>query len=717
MRALAGLLSSWTVIWVVGFSPLCGQRVSDDRWHRIEDIQGRVVEAEVLQMDESGIEIRRRVDRRVFFIPWDQVDPATKERLLPKETEDLAVAAKPHPRILPNLVYNFSFEHEDWFEPQYPLGWMKRDYLRRDFGTAAEGGFSLRADGPAEGYTFQDVELIPGEAYRATLQWVGESGVGQGVRISVGSHRGPWSGGAVEWTRYETEFIAGEDSTTVRVEFDLGEEGRFWVDSVSIEPVDGEVPQLEEPLIETAAGDHKGAVSVEIANPNSIGTIRYTLDGSDPHHYSTPYTQPFLLLGPAEVRTAVFAGGYQTSSVVSASFRILPKIGDEGVAFSPVGWGQPVDEWWSEHIRNPESPNFLDRPVGSPEPVLDVSQFRDKFPDSETAGIAEAIDSLPESGGTLWFPKSGSPYVVDRPPEILRNYYEITAAIPVFRRSNLHFRSDGATIRVTHSESEGAGHPGLFAFCSMEFADSKGFQNPVRNFYFQGLTFDGGGNGAVTALMFRHCMDILIEDCEFVNFFNPTDRYHPGLIVATSMTDNIWIRRSEFTDGKYGLYWDGVHNGGVVESVFGPNLAKSGVLLLTNNDMVHYSAGQRSCQYVVLSNNRFVGGGSDCVTSTAANVLLEQNVVEGTFRRFLNQTGRGRSNMRPFVRYNGGGFRVFDNEVDGAGTLARFQGDCAQFTRLSEFRMDNIIAGNRATRLRSILELSPRDPSRPHRKD
>jgi hypothetical protein len=552
---------------------------------------------------------------------------------------------------------------------------------------------------------FQDLRLEPKVRYR--LQGWFRGGVpDKGLRFRVGSAFSSWSGHSQDWQRLELRFKAGPDETFLRVEFDLPDGAQVDLDQVSLEPLSGKVPPAPKPVIQTEPGTYAGPIHIRMENSMPDSTLRYTLDGSDPHEFSTPYQQPFFLHGPAEVRAAVFRASHARSEIASAHYGIESKFG-EGVPFTPVGWGQPVNEWWATHPYNPRSPQAFNGPVRSPEPRIDVSKVRAAHPGSQTGGIEEALALLPENGGTLWFPKSGSPYVVDQQPTVIKNYYLLDASIHILRRSNIHFLSDGATIEVTHEKSEGAGHPGIFSFCSMEYADSGGFQNPVRNFYFKGLTFDGGGKGAVSAFLFRHCGDILFEDCRFVNFTDPTDRYHPGLINATSMTDNIWLRRCFLDSAKFGVYWDGVHNGGFVDCDFGPGLVKSAILLLTNNDMVHYSAVQRSCQYIVVADSRFNQTGNEVLTATAANVLLENNDVDGTYRYFVNQTGRGHSNMRPFVRYNGNGFYVVNNEIERVHILGSFKHDCAQLTRHGQFPMESVFRDNRVERADRLLELVP----------
>lgn len=684
---------------------LSGALSASEDWISIRDRAGRSIEASVLEQDEARVKILRKRDRTIFEIRLDELSPETQAHLA-KRKDRKPEAARPIPRELPNLLYNPAFAAVDWFREDASLHWMNRDFLERKPMEGAHGGYVLRAEGPAEGYTFQDLQLVPGTAYRVVCRFRGEV-EDRGLRMSVGARHSDWAEGGEAWTEHAFTFVAEEGDAPLRLEFALGPGELLSVDRVSVAPVDGGVPKAPAPVLKTPTGSRPGPIHVGFENPLPGATIRYTVDGSDPHEFSTPYTVPFVLHGPAEVRAAVFRGSHERSDLAGGVFEPAPQL-EGGVPFHPVGWGEPVETWWERHPYNPAAPGTFDGPVASPEPRIDVAEVRAAHPESTTAGIEEALALLPKRGGTLWFPKSGSPYTVTKASEVVKNYYLLDAPIHILRRSNIHFLSDGATIEVTHGKSEGAGHPGIFAFCSMEYADNGEFQNPIRNFYFKGLTFDGTGDGAVSAFLFRHCADILFEDCTFTGFKNPTDRYHPGLVNATSMTDNIWMRRCRLDDAKFGVYWDGVHNGGFVDCEFGPGLVKAAVLLLTNNDMVHYSAVQRSCQYIVLSGSRFESAGESVLASTAANVLVEGNAMSGKYRRIVQQTGRGRSNMRPFVRYNGGGFQVLNNRIEDADTFAVFQRDCAQFTRHEQFTMDNRLSGNRVGRAGRLLVLRPR---------
>ena len=215
--------------------------------------------------------------------------------------------------------------------------------------------------------------------------------------------------------------------------------------------------------------------------------------------------------------------------------------------------------------------------------------------------------------------------------------------------------------------------------------------------------FDGGGL-APGALVFRHAAEVLVDDCTF-RHFAADSQGHPGAISAASCADDIWVRRCRFEQGKYAIYWDGVHGGGLLDCRFGPKL-RGCVLMLTNNDMAFLSASQRTCQYVVIQGCTFQGPGYAPVQMTAANVLIQGNTATGQFRDFLGQTGRGKSNVKPRLRYDGCGVQVLDNRAEHVETFVGLRGDVCRNTALPP-AAGTLIRGNRVGRAAAILSLDP----------
>lgn len=85
---------------------------------------------------------------------------------------------------------------------------------------------------------------------------------------------------------------------------------REWIDSMAGPPV---VPP---PSIEPAGGTFDKPVEVRLTDAQPGADIRYTLDGSAPGPSDRRYDKPFLLSGPAVVRTRAFKDGF-TRSITS----------------------------------------------------------------------------------------------------------------------------------------------------------------------------------------------------------------------------------------------------------------------------------------------------------------------------------------------------------------------------------------------------------------
>lgn len=612
-----------------------------------------------------------------------------------------------------SLLENPSFETRGWYYMTTPLDWQPREGLSRDTSRARSGEASMRIAGGGRSYSIQGgVALRPATAYTLSA-WVWREGpAGAGVRLAYydGEQRvqSEYGGGQGEWRQVTATFTTPEKPGVgeVRIGWDLADGESAWVDDVQLRPVDEKVSQAPAPTINPAGKTFTGPGYVTLSGSLPRGVIRYTIDGSDPTRFSLAYDAPFRLSGSVKVKARTFHTAYTPSDVVEADFTVQRKL-TGGVPFEPTGYGREVRDWWAGHLYNPDSPNAWTGKIDSPQPRINVADVRAANPKTTTAGIAEALAQLPETGGTLFFPKAGSPYILQAPAELTKNYYPLLAQILVLRRGSIHFVSDGATIRSEPTKDIDADWPddvnSMFTFSSMEYADKGTMQRPSCNFYFQNLTFDGG-QAVPAAIFFRHCGDILFDNCTFTNFRKPRVG-HPGLVSAACCTDNLWARDCTFEEGRNGIYYDGVHNGGVLRCTFGPKIEQHAVLLLTNNDMVVLSVAHRTAQYFVVADSTFKGPGRGCVTMTGANCLVTGNTATGPYGHFLHQRGRGRSNIQAGVRYNGTGVCAVDNEVSGARTFARFDGDCMQ--QIWDVPQPNVLEDNRATGLTEILWLEP----------
>lgn len=623
----------------------------------------------------------------------------------------MLVAEAPNVRDYPNLLRNASFESPDWLDANQAELWNWRPKLTsRDTSVAHSGRASLRISGPSHDYTFQNnVVLRPNTQYLVSGYLKASAATGKGVWLAYvpGDVRSMAIKRADTWQRVEMRFTTADEVRPgmIRIVWDLAQGETAWADDLRLEPVDGTVPPAPVPGMSPAGGKFQGPVHVELNTDLPGADIYYTVDGSDPTIFSTLYAAPVRLTGPTTLRSRVMHTGYREGPVAEARFEIEPRLGP-GVPFSPVGWGQDVESWWSEHIYNPASPRFWAGPVVSPRPRVNVADVRDAHPQTTTAGIEEALAQLPDSGGTLWFPKDRGPYVVTRRPQKILDYYEIGGAILILRRSHLHFLSDGAVLRYDGELPPmlASGNlSGILNFASLEYQDRHVLERPIGDFYLRGLVFDGGRK-LPAGVTFRHSSDVLIEECEFRNFAREVPA-HPGLISGNTVIDNLWVRNCRFLQGKYGFFCDGLHNGGLLGCQFGPDLTGD-VLLFTNNDMAPLSASQRTCQYMVVEGCRFVGRGQNAILMTAANMLIRNNTAEGPLRTFVGQTGRGKSNMKHFLEYDGSGIKILDNRVEQVETFVSLLNDVSQHTR-TELKIETLVRGNRVGNVQNVLYVDP----------
>ena len=78
------------------------------------------------------------------------------------------------------------------------------------------------------------------------------------------------------------------------------------------------------PLVLTRSREFQGSIRIELADRNGIGTIRYTLDGSEPNEESPLYTGAISLTHTTTVKARTYWGGSQSSTVAQSKFVRLP---------------------------------------------------------------------------------------------------------------------------------------------------------------------------------------------------------------------------------------------------------------------------------------------------------------------------------------------------------------------------------------------------------
>lgn len=622
-------------------------------------------------------------------------------------------------RDYPNLLYNPSFEHADFLNNERVEFWQERPYLAHDATVSRTGTYSLRATGPATASqrTFQSgIALRPSTTYELGF-WMRSASAslsGQGVRMAYNQthpnamtvHQTAWSGASTQWTYVSSTFTtpSNHENGWVLLFFELGAGDTVWVDDVMLRPVSGVVDTAPTPTLSAdipAVGP--GLVTLSTDLPGA--TIRYTTDGSDPHRFSVHYRGPFRIAASMEVRARVFHTGYRESAV--ASMPVTVHGGRvNGIPFTPVDWQANVSEWWDQHAFNPASPHFDTDPLPTPEPIINVADVRDANPGTTTAGIEEALDLLPEAGGTLLFDAERGPFVVTKPSTRIYNYYYLDGAIHILRRGNIHF--------VSHNQAEIHHSDYLIGVSSMEYNDTfqrvggPTFAAPALGFTFRGLTFDGQ-NQIHQAFLFRHAGDIVFKDCHFRNYadyINPPDprSEHHGPVNATSMTDNFWMIDCTLQSAGMAVYIDGVHNGGFINCVFEVGAHRDALMMFCNNDMWEWSAEQRTTQYVVVDGCEFRGSGKEGVQVTGAHMLLRNNTqTQGTYGSLATFTGRGPSNLQRYLFYDGSGNYVENNTVHSVNNLVALIGDISQHTRKDQWIHTSEIRENTAQSATTLL--------------
>lgn len=667
-------------------------------------------------------------------------------------------------RDYPNLLYNPSFEQEHWFSgADHAEFWGKNSSMERVSDRARTGDHAYRLFGPSNGYTSvqgQDgMTLIPGEEYTfSCYYWIDETTTGPGAHFRLYQIHpstelrlmtDPLHEATGGWQYYEATFSVGSgyEDGYLRIYLELAGGDEIWIDDVALEPTSGNVPTAPAPMITPDASITAGPQYVTLSSTLDHADIRYTINTRDPHPFSTKYQRPFWQPGSALVKARTFRTGYRTSAVTALQVNVNPQYENGRVPFYPVGYGMDVDDWWAGHPYNPESPDYV--PVGevtsNTTQVIHVADVWDANPASETAGIQEALAMLdPQAGGTLYFEKARGPYTITRANVYIENYekdtsnhvyYDIHGSVEIFDQSNVHFIGSEPGTVIRAESPRPTSDPRMVAniMFAMESFDhgALGFGNPQipeRNFYFKNLTFDGGydddgdglgyndgdpdddDNHAGGSFIIRHCADILFDSCDFVNFYPAyleSTHWH-GSYGSAVKSDNQWVRDCSFDSlAGSGWYVDGIHNGGVLDCEF-TDMGRSAVTWFTNNDVVRWCAEERNCQFMVFRGNTVYGhsyGYSAIYLGSVSNTIIEDNVIYGPCRNFVEQIGRGESNIMPYVRYSSNALRIRENQVSDANQLLYINRDVAQFSPIIVGAVE--LTSNTANDIQTLVELVP----------
>lgn len=112
-----------------------------------------------------------------------------------------------------------------------------------------------------------------------------------------------------------------------------------------------------DPIISPSGGDFPDQVVVELNAPDPQATIRYTLDGSEPHATSALYAGPLTFTATVSLKARTFAAGVTAGDVVATEFVIWPtqnaQVESDGgeqtvVLGSAVPWTAETDADWIE---------------------------------------------------------------------------------------------------------------------------------------------------------------------------------------------------------------------------------------------------------------------------------------------------------------------------------------------------------------------------------
>ena len=607
-------------------------------------------------------------------------------------------------REYPNLLHNRSFEaHPHANRSALATLWScRKGAIRNTESDARSGQCTLSISG--EGSANQNLDLLPDTEYVFRVFW---RGTGDGLKLLAMADRRTLlgeieaKGASSDWSELLLRFSTPQKlkQCALTIEGKMATDQTVWVDDPSLHPLDGELPVAPVPTMTPLGGTFDGPSYVTFQTDLAGADVRVTLDGTEPCAFSLSADVPIRIANSCRLRAKVFHDAYRESPAVEAPFVIRPTVPANGVPHFPFRIGQPVEDWWKEHVYNPESVNYIEH-VDSPEPRVNVADVRDANPDSQTAGIEEALAQLPPAGGTLWFPKQRGPYILAKDPVDFREIYKNKTQIAVLDRSNVHLISDGAEIR-------GRG-PTLFTVSSTEHTRTGVMQNPVGNWLVRGLHFDGQGTSDA-AFEFYHVFGVLFENCSFRGFTALGSPNEDQILLARSQTDNFWIRHCDFESGTVGVLADGVFDGGVLDSHFGPGMTRTHISGFRNSDMfipqAMVSPLARHNRYFVVANNRFEGGEKGPAPHAVAMCATETLVTGNTGKNlgvFVSWKGTGLVPHNWPHRYATGGILVRDNTLKNV----RFFSETRRRLDFDHLNRGHIFENNKGTVTQAILNIT-----------
>jgi hypothetical protein len=349
----------------------------------------------------------------------------------------------------------------------------------------------------------------------------------------------------------------------------------------------------------------------------------------------------------------------------------------------PVAGGVPhividptknVEQWWATHPFNP------DTTVGNYVPIGSIQGPSNRINVPSGGDIQSVINNLPASGGTIVLSPGGT-----------YNWFRIIG------KNNIHVVvPNGQTPAIIRggTNDQGVDTPstistvqaesyGTFSSCWWKTTECKNaYLNPVKNFYFNNLIFDGQGT-AEMAFMIRNADDVLFDNTTFRNFTDhcsgttgETKCFADGIITSNATGSNHWCRNCEIRGDRNAYAWlfDGVYGGGIVNSHITNGFRSGGVGVFTNEDLTQDFDGdgviedfeQRTNKYMVLFGNT-IDQSRIVNSSGGSNNLIKNNLITSDQLAkwailFRNRSEHSRS---PNFRYMNTGHYVVGNKFAG----------------------------------------------------
>jgi hypothetical protein len=352
-----------------------------------------------------------------------------------------------------------------------------------------------------------------------------------------------------------------------------------------------------------------------------------------------------------------------------------------GVPTVAIDYDAGVRDWWAVHPFNPASPNHRSA-IRSPKPVV-------KLQDGDS--IQEAIAFLPHTGGTI---------------KLAPGRYR---PFRIIGRSHIHILGpeQGEAVIVGQSRIAVAVEALDYGYWNQMTATRpeplkwhwqnermwKRHLEPVRDFYFRNLIFDGLNQSArqwvsqsrlrppsanpsgwdQVAMVIQRAFDVVFDDCVFRNYANARQG-HPGLVSGHMGLNNIWFRGCHFVgDSVFVTYLDGAHGCGHIDcTIEGKGFSGPGLLYLTNHDYTYdlnengriERNEERNAKYVVMSGCRINGRLPGVMTITGEQILLEKTTCTGDVGYLMRVDPPGPIAHGSY-RHGEVGARLIDNTVAG----------------------------------------------------